>query len=371
MRRFLPLFALLLLLPTFVLVAQTATPGITPVTPAVPFSQPATPQVIALPSNDARAGVCTAPALEGFLPYIVRAGDSLDALLAGTRAVTATQAAALNCLDASDALPAGAVIFLPEDALAVRALPPAEPANADQPAIRALAASAESVLNDGAVTLTWEASGERIFLYACPADPTASCDRPALSAPAAAEGSLGVDGFHRAGPVRFRLEAMSGSDAVTEDVTIEVICAQPWLSGEGALPACPEEPALTVFAVYQPFERGAMIWFSDTRQIYVLTGDGRLRVYQDSFVEGMPDPGATAPEGLLTPVRGFGRLWQSLGGETGPLGWATAAEQGFDSARQAAGRTSYTTYVQGTDGRVYALTEIPGRTVGYWTEVSN
>ena len=371
MRRFLFLFAALLILPSLALAAQsaTATGGITPVTPAVPFAQTPTPQVITLPSNDARAAVCTAPIVDGFRPYLVRTGDLLDALLAGTRAVTPAQAAALNCLDVTDALPVGAVVFLPEDALAVRALPaPTGRAEGDA-AIDSFTASAEDILNDGPVELEWEATGEQVYLYACPHDPEAACDRPALAAPTAAQGTLELGGFLRAGDVRFRLEAVTGDEFETEDLTVTITCAQPWLGDLGASPTCPEEPARTVFAVFQPFERGALLWFGDTRQIYVLTENGRLRVYQDSFVEGMPDPADVAPEGLLTPVRGFGRLWETLGGATGPLGWATAPEVGFDSARQAAGRTSYTTYIQGTDSRVYAFTEIPGVAVGYWQEV--
>ena len=373
MRRFPMLLVTLLALPALALSAQAATPagGITPVTPAVPFSQTPTPQIITLPSNDARAAVCTAPVLEGFLPYLVRQGDALDALLAGSRAVTPAQAAALNCLDATGSLPVGAVVFLPEDALAVRTLPPPGAGGNGGPAIESFTASTDDILNDGPVTLTWDAAGESIYLYACPADEAAPCDRPASAAPTAARGSLGLGGFLRAGDVRLRLEAVTGDESVSEDVTISVTCAQPWLGGVGASPTCPEEPAITVFAVYQPFERGALIWFGDTRQIYVLTGDGRLRVYQDSFVEGMPDPADVAPEGLLTPVRGFGRLWETLGGQTGALGWATAPEAGFDAARQPAGRTSYTTYIQGTDGRVYAFTEIPGVPAGYWQEVTS
>ncbi len=333
MRYFLKLLPVLLLLLTpLALLAQTtptAMPGILPVTPAVPFAQPPTPQSIALPANDARASVCTAPGLDGFLPYVVRAGDSLDALLTGTRAVTPTQAASLNCIDASDALPVGTVIFLPQDALAVRALPASQTSNG--PArISTFDASADAIQNDAPLTLTWEANGERVYLYACPTDAGAPCVRPNLARPVALEGSLDLNGFYRTGEARFRLEAVSGEDTMTRDVTVEITCAQPWLGDDGALPVCPEEPARTVSAVYQPFEHGAMIWFSDTAQIYVLTADSRLRVYQDSFIDGMPDPEATAPEGLLAPVRGFGRLWGTLGEAAGSLGWATAPEQGFE-----------------------------------------
>jgi glycine/D-amino acid oxidase-like deaminating enzyme len=236
--------------------------------------------------------------------------------------------------------------------------------------VRAFTTSDTDILNDGTITLTWEATGEEVYLYACPSHAEANCLRPQTAAPTAAEGSLEVSGFYREGPMTFRLEATSGGQRVTRDVSVEVTCAQLWLGDAGAQPACPEEPARTVFAVFQPFERGALLWFSDTRQIYVLTSDGQFRVYQDSFVDGMPDPDVVAPDGLLTPVRGFGRLWQSLGGARSPLGWAAAPETGFDSARQAAGRTSYTTYVQGTDDRVYAFTEIPGVPEGYWTLIA-
>jgi hypothetical protein len=373
MRPLLKLCSLVLLLLTpLALLAQPTpppTPGIVPVTPAVPFAQPPTPQSVALPANDARAAVCTAPSLDGFLPYVVRAGDTLDALLTGTRAVTPTQAASLNCIDASDALPAGAVIFLPQDALAVRPLPLSE-TSTNGPAITTFEASTESILNDASLTLTWAASGERVYLYACPADEDAPCARPELARPTALAGELELSGFFRAGPARFQLEAVTGDDSATRTLTVDITCAQVWLGDSGALPICPEEPARTVSAAFQPFEHGAMIWFSDTAQIYVLTDDHRLRAYQDAFVEGMEDPDAEAPEGLLVPVRGFGRLWNALGASAGQLGWATAPEQGFDAARQAAGRTSYTTYIQGPDGRAYAFTEIPGRTVGFWVQVA-
>jgi hypothetical protein len=374
MRSLLKLCPLVLLLITpLALLAQSTpppTPGIMPVTPAVPFAQPPTPQSVALPANDARAAVCTAPSLDGFLPYVVRAGDTLDALLTGTRAVTPAQAASLNCIDATDALPAGAVIFLPQDALAVRPLPLSETSSSGGPEITTFEASAESILNDASFTLAWEASAERVYLYACPADEDAPCARPELARPTALQDELELSGFFRAGPARFRLEAVTGDEIVTATLAVDITCAQVWLGGTGALPICPEEPARTVSAAFQPFEHGAMIWFSDTAQIYVLTDDRRLRVYQDAFVDGMADPDAEAPEGLFAPVRGFGRLWNALGASAGQLGWATAPEQGFDAARQAAGRTSYTTYIQGPDGRVYAFTEIPGRTVGFWARLA-
>ena len=63
--------------------------------------------------NDARAASCSASTLPDFVPYVVRPGDTLGGLIAGQTSVTVTQLAALNCLDDPDALPVGAVIWLP------------------------------------------------------------------------------------------------------------------------------------------------------------------------------------------------------------------------------------------------------------------
>src|SRR5450432_2050344 len=83
------------------------------VTPIVPFST-STPLTVVTPdANDARASSCSASSLPNLTPYVVRPGDHLADLIANESAVTVTQLAALNCLDDPDALPVGAVIWLP------------------------------------------------------------------------------------------------------------------------------------------------------------------------------------------------------------------------------------------------------------------
>ncbi len=163
---------------------------------------------------------------------------------------------------------------------------------------------------------------------------------------------------------------VAADSSVSQNVSVDVTCAQEWLGGVGASPRCPEDPARSIYAVWQPFEHGVMIWFSDVKQIYVMSDDGQFRVYEDQYVEGMPDPHEQAPNGLLTPVRGFGLLWELLGGADNPLGWAVAHEVGYDGARQAAGHTSYTTYLLAPNDIVYAITQIPGQEVGYWAQVA-
>jgi hypothetical protein len=379
MRRTLCLFVFLLLSMTDLALAQDTPAAPQPVTPAPLFS---TPAATVVPSTgDSRLASCAAPTLPNFVPYTVRLGDaSLADLLMGSSTVTPAQLAALNCLDDAQFPPVGATLWLPADAFVVAgAAASANEAIAETastaPQITSFAADAESVLNDQGLTLSWQAQGQTAYLYLCPTPPEAGCSRPRTAGPLPLMGSMTIGSFWRANPVRFRLEVVGGDSAnrpITQDVTVEVTCAQQWLGGAGTSPTCPEDPARTVTAVWQPFQGGVMMWFSDTRQIYVMTNaDGRVSVYTDPYVEGMADPTAAAPEGLFTPVRGFGQIWQALGGaESSGLGWAMAAEIGFDSARQPAGRTSYTTYVQGPGATVYAITEVPSMDGGYWTQVA-
>ncbi len=334
-------------------------------TPAVPFTTPA-PLVIVTPeANDARAATCSAPTLPDFAPYVVRPGDRLADLVASAPGLTVTQLAALNCIDDPDALPVGAVIWLPSAATVQTPAPEAtaEATVAPESTIDHFTASAETVVNTDTVTFDWSAAGESAYFYLCLVE---ECMRPQYAAPLPLVGMLTLGNFTSAGTYRYRLDV----DGETLDISIDVTCASEWLGGIGASPRCPDDPALTVFGVWQPFDHGVMLWFSDTKQIYVMTDDGQFRVYEDVYVEGQPDPVAEPPSERFTPVRGFGQIWLALGGADSPLGWALTPEVGYDAARQAAGRTSYTTYIQGPGSSVYAVTQLPGGEVGYWAQVA-
>lgn len=365
------------------------------VTPQVPFSTPAPLVRVTPDANDARAAACAAPSAQGYVPYAIRPGDTLAALIAANTSITVTQLAALNCLDDPDALPIGAVIWLPApptvesvlnsaaESQTVQSVPPTaetvpeETATSDsltpeivpetEAIIQSFNASQDTLLNTDSATLSWLAEGDTAYLYPCFVE---ACSRPFFAQPLPVEGSVTLGNFHSAGTVRYRLEVSGAGGPVTRDTTVEVTCAQEWLGSMGASPRCPDDPARNVYIVWQPFEHGVMLWFSDTAQIYIMTDDGQLNVYEDVFVEGQPDPSVVAPSGLFTPVRGFGQIWQALGGAESPLGWATTGEIGYDGARQAAGRTSYTTYIQGPGSNVYAITEIPGAENGWWAQVA-
>jgi hypothetical protein len=94
---------------------------------------------------------------------------------------------------------------------------------------------------------------------------------------------------------------------------------------------CATQPAVETAGAYQPFQRGRMFWRGDEKQIYVLLRDGTWATFQDTWVEGQPpaDPAFMPPEGLLQPVRGFGKVWrEQLGGPDAQIGWATEPESG-------------------------------------------
>jgi hypothetical protein len=356
---------------------ETPTPSFGPVTTL----QPAAETTDAAPPTgpDARLGTCVAPTLPEFAPYTIRRGDTLGALLTGVDNLTVTQLAVINCIDDPTALPVGATIWLPFASAAVgggvqTAVTPSTAPTEGTLAIRSLTSSADEVQNQSEVTFTWDATGDAAYFYACSPDETVTCQRPAQVTALPVQGALALSDFRYAGPARFRLEvvAADADEPLTQDITINVTCSQQWLGAVTGNAACPDAPALATFGVWQPFEGGVMLYFGDTREIYVMTNDDRrVQVFADTFVEGMEEPDiSNVPEARFAARRGFGIVWRELGGPESPLGWGLAEEIGFDSARQPAGRISYTTYVQGPGETVYAVTLVPDTGTGYWTSVS-
>jgi uncharacterized protein with LGFP repeats len=86
----------------------------------------------------------------------------------------------------------------------------------------------------------------------------------------------------------------------------------------------------------QPFERGLMIWESDSRQIYVLLDDGTWQALADTWIEGVdPAYDSNLPPPPVQPQRGFGKVWrEQLGGPEAAIGWALANERAVDGWRQ-------------------------------------
>lgn len=109
-------------------------------------------------------------------------------------------------------------------------------------------------------------------------------------------------------------------------VTVAITC--PYV--DHLAPQCPLTQE-TIWAAYEPFEHGHMVWRSDTREIWVLCDGGYYEAYDDTYQEGQPsDIEDVPPQGLLAPVRGFGKVWATLPWVRARLGWATGPESGYD-----------------------------------------
>lgn len=98
-----------------------------------------------------------------------------------------------------------------------------------------------------------------------------------------------------------------------------------------------EPEAANVAVVTQPFERGVMIWRSDTEQIYALwnqDGVQQWRAFDDTFQDGEPerDPALAVPSGFRQPERGFGKVWRQNPELRNALGWGLLRE-GQDQAQ--------------------------------------
>jgi hypothetical protein len=100
----------------------------------------------------------------------------------------------------------------------------------------------------------------------------------------------------------------------------------------------PTQTVQQIQVAEQVFEGGRMFWVGPQQQIWVAIvdgqGRGRWMRYEDTFVEGQDpenDPELTAPEGLIQPERGFGKLWRNNPEVRTALGWAITPEFGYIS----------------------------------------
>jgi hypothetical protein len=199
-------------------------------------------------------------------------------------------------------------------------------ATPDEPRILSFTASPDPVEREGTVTLTWSMSsmtGASITRLSPTGD--IFLETEALDLPASGSIALKVpDEYTEA--VKYYLGARDANGVLYRAyVTVGIICRY----DEYMAPRCPLTQD-TIWAAYEPFERGHMVWRSDTQQIYVLHADGSYETYEDTWHEGDPVeiPGSP-PSGFYAPLRGFGNLYASQPGLRERLGWATAPEEGY------------------------------------------
>jgi hypothetical protein len=99
----------------------------------------------------------------------------------------------------------------------------------------------------------------------------------------------------------------------------------------------PTPTVLQIQIAEQPFENGWMFALLERHEIWVLifTHDngGQWLTFPDEYQEGDPDLslGATPPEGLVEPIRGFGLVWHErlTDEQRQAIGWGTWEEIGF------------------------------------------
>ncbi len=109
----------------------------------------------------------------------------------------------------------------------------------------------------------------------------------------------------------------------------------------------PDEPQPSTYArlAYQEFQRGIMLYFGHTGDIWVLYDDGQL-TYVSSHTYGSlyPDPASPNPPlGFQRPILGFGKVWGHFQAIYNRIGWATAGELTYSTPFELA-------YAPGTSG---------------------
>jgi hypothetical protein len=86
---------------------------------------------------------------------------------------------------------------------------------------------------------------------------------------------------------------------------------------------------------FQYYAGGYMLWWAETGEIWVLTGqqNGTLTVYPARSYGGLPDNPVTepTPPRSIRPIMGFGRVWGNFPTVRAQLGWGATAEQSFIS----------------------------------------
>lgn len=151
------------------------------------------------------------------------------------------------------------------------------------------------------------------------------------------------------------IEASRNADeSKTPEPTISPTATLTLLPSPTILPSNFPTPRIElVTTVEQLFEGGRMIWFRETRTIWVLVGDkvdpemGDWLCFEDTFVEGdteslptyEPPPNTTTQSTRLDvrvqqPIRGFGRIWRENPEVQTQLGWALTPEIEHSARRE-------------------------------------
>jgi len=92
---------------------------------------------------------------------------------------------------------------------------------------------------------------------------------------------------------------------------------------------CPVGTAQIIWAAWQPFEGGAMLWRGDRDQVTILYQGSGWSTLPDRWDQVSPPPQRGAPPaGRQAPIRGFGWIWGNSEQVFNGLGWAIDEEKG-------------------------------------------
>ena len=124
-----------------------------------------------------------------------------------------------------------------------------------------------------------------------------------------------------------------GSDS-GPDKPVDALCSLPTEPGLADLweyqLGCPVSGSALVWSSWTPFERGQMMWRSDTNRAYGFFNSGRWQYANDQWDGVSPVPSrGTPPSGLQAPIRGTGYIWGTDDTFFNELGWARAEQKGF------------------------------------------
>jgi hypothetical protein len=98
---------------------------------------------------------------------------------------------------------------------------------------------------------------------------------------------------------------------------------------------CPVGAPAVVWSSWTPYERGMMMWRSDTNHAYGFFNSGWWQEVQDVWDGQSPTPSrGSPPPGLLEPIRGTGYVWGTNDTFFNELGWARAEQKGFCALMQ-------------------------------------
>jgi hypothetical protein len=164
------------------------------------------------------------------------------------------------------------------------------------------------------------------------------------------------------GELRFQLIFGSGADEVQESLVIPLQCPVVWFFQPGP-EDCPNDEAVPTRIIEQPFERGRMLYLTESNRVYALFNDGSEPAWvafenrYDPTVHPLLDESFVPPPGLFQPSAILGFVWRGNDTVRNRLGLGTQEEFVFEGFLQTVNRPSgdQDLFVSSADGTVIEI----------------